>query len=268
MTTKTSAASPSPTTSSGDAQGAVLITGAASGIGAATARRLAAPGRRLMLHTRRNRDGLEVVAAGCRDAGAEAMTALGDLSESGVAERLVADARAAFGQVDALVANAGSADKRRFGELSEADFIAAQAAMPIAFFRLVTALLPDLESSGHGRVVAVSSFVAHVFGVNDTIFPATAAAKGAIEAMAKALAVQLAPSGATVNVVAPGYTQKDPGAHAAIKPEAWEAARQATPLGKLARPADVAAAIAFLLSPEAGHITGQTLMVDGGLSLK
>ncbi|MGF1626502.1 MAG: SDR family NAD(P)-dependent oxidoreductase [Alphaproteobacteria bacterium] len=246
----------------------ILITGAASGIGAATARRLAAPGARLVLHTRKNRDGLDAVAEACRTAGAEVATAFGDLSEEETPERVVAEGRAAFGSIDQLVANAGSADRRRFGELAAADLVAAQAAMPLAFFRLATALLPDLEASSVGRVVAVSSFVAHVFGINDTIFPSTAAAKAAIEALAKALAIQLAPSGATVNVVVPGYTRKDPGAHHAIKPDAWQAAADATPMRKLALPADVAAAIAFFLAADAGHVTGQTLMVDGGLSLR
>lgn len=246
----------------------ILITGAASGIGAATARRVAAAGTRLVLHTRKNHAGLDAVAETCRDAGASIVTVLGDLAETGTAARVVAAGRDAFGSIDQFVANAGSADRRKFGELSDDDVIDAQTAMPLAFYRLVSALLPDLQASPCGRVVAVSSFVAHVFGVNDVIFPATAAAKGAIEALAKALAIQLAPSGATVNIVVPGYTQKDPGAHAALKQSAWDAAAKATPLNKLAQPADVAAAIAFFLSSEAGHVTGQTLMVDGGLSLR
>ena len=254
--------------SSSSTRPAVLITGAASGIGASLSRRLAAPGARMMLHTRRNADKLHAVADSCRRAGATVETALGDLADPGMATQLVSDSQREFGRIDHLVANAGGADRRKFGELEEADFSAAQAAMPMAFFRLVTALLGDLTESPCGRVVAVSSFVAHVFGVNDTIFPATAAAKGAIEAMAKALAFQLASSGATVNVVAPGYTQKDAGAHAAINQAAWEAARDATPLSKLAQPDDVAAAIAFFLSQDAGHITGQVLLVDGGLSLR
>ena len=245
-----------------------LITGAASGIGAATARRMAVPGVKLMLHTRRNLDRLEAVASACRNSGAVVETGLGDLTAPEETERLVLTCRKAFGRIDQFIANAGGADRRQFGELADADLVAAHAAMPLAFFRLVTAMLDELAASPIGRVVAVSSFVAHVFGVNDSIFPATAAAKAAIEALAKALAFQLAPTGTTVNVVAPGYTQKDPGAHAAIDPAAWEAARNASPSGTLAQPDDVAAAIAFFASRDAGHITGQVLLVDGGLSLR
>ena len=82
----------------------------------------------------------------------------------------------------------------------------------------------------------------------------------------KALAFELAPTGVTVNAVAPGFTRKD-GGHAALGAEAWTAAAKATPSGRIAEPQDIAAAIAFFLSTEAGHVTGQVLRVDGGLSL-
>ena len=139
--------------------------------------------------------------------------------------------------------------------------------MTDGFFALVTAALNDLESSDWGRVVAVSSFVAHSFGINDAVFPTSAAAKAGLEALAKSLAMQLAPTGTTVNCVAPGYTQKDPGAHAAVAGDAWARAAAATPMQKLAQPDDIAAMIAFLLSRDAGHITGQVIHVDGGMSL-
>jgi 3-oxoacyl-[acyl-carrier protein] reductase len=244
----------------------VLITGAASGIGAATARRLAGAGTALVLTTRANAAGLEAVATDAEASGARVVRHLDDLTEPGTAEHLVALALERFGRLDQLVSNAGRAQQARFGEIGTADFTAALALNALPFAALVTAALPALETSEWGRVVAVSSFVAHDIGINDTLFPATAAGKGALEALARNLAFQLAPTGVTVNCVAPGFTRKD-GGHAALAPAAWEAAARATPSGRIAEPDDIAAAIGFLLSRDARHITGQILRVDGGLSL-
>ena len=244
----------------------VLITGAASGIGAATARRLAGARTALVLTTRANAEGLEVVATNAEASGALVERHLGDLTDPGTAEHLVALALERFGRLDQLVSNAGRAQKARFGEIATADFTAALALNALPFAALVTAALPALETSDWGRVVAVSSFVAHDIGINGTLFPATAAGKGALEALARNLAFQLAPTGVTVNCVAPGFTRKD-GGHAALAPAAWEAAARATPSGRIAEPDDIAAAIGFLLSRDARHITGQILRVDGGLSL-
>ncbi|HRD75084.1 MAG TPA: SDR family oxidoreductase, partial [Hyphomicrobiaceae bacterium] len=122
-----------------------------------------------------------------------------------------------------------------------------------------------LVGSPAGRIVFVSSFVAHRF-VAGANFPASAAAKAGGEALARALAIELAPHQVTVNSVVPGYTRKDHGA-GVLGTAAWDAAARLTPLGRIADPADVAALIAFLLSDEARHITGQSIAVDGGLSL-
>lgn len=245
----------------------ILITGAASGIGAATARRLAGPGTALFLTTRGNEAGLTQVAQAAAAAGAEVATQLADLTEPGSAERLVRAALARFDRLDQLVSNAGRAQKAFFGEIGTEDIVTAVALNALPFAGLATAALPALTASDWGRVVAVSSFVAHDIGVNGTLFPATSAGKGALEALARNLAFQLAPEGVTVNCVAPGFTRKV-GGHAAIAPAAWDAAAKATPNGRIAEPEDIAAAIDFLLSRDARHITGQVLRVDGGLSLR
>ncbi len=245
----------------------VLVTGAASGIGAAIARVLAGPGTALLLHTRKNSEGLERVAGAARDAGAEVASELGDLGEDGVPERLVAVACDRFGRLDQIVSNAGYADRRAYGDVGAAALRASLASITEAFFALATAALPQLEASRWGRVVAVSSFVAHAIGINDSIFPVSAAAKAGLEGLAKTLAFQLATAGVTVNCVSPGFTQKDPGAHVAVVGDGWRRAAEAAPMRTLVAPDDVAAAVAFFLSRESGRITGQILHVDAGLSL-
>ena len=248
-----------------------IITGASSGIGAATARVLAAPGEGLVLHARGGDDGskialLEKLADEVRQTGARAIVVVSDLADSGVASAMVDACIEEFGRLDRVVSNAGFALSTPVGELSRAELDRSYRVIAGAFLDLMTASLPHLRRSPCGRVVAVSSFVVDQVP-GGRLFPATSASKGALQSLALSFAAQVAGEGITVNCVAPGFTEKESAGHSALSAASWEAAAAMTPNGRLAQPRDVAHAIEFLLSDKASHVTGQTLRVDGGLSL-
>jgi NAD(P)-dependent dehydrogenase (short-subunit alcohol dehydrogenase family) len=242
----------------------ILVTGASSGIGAATVRAMAAPGTAIVVHARRSAEAAERVAAEARALGAEAQVLLHDLAKPEAPAALVAQAVERLGGLDVLVSNAGFADRTPAAELSDEAMARSLDTILWGFLRLARAAGPHLRVGVQPRLVAVSSFVAHLFRHDAANFPATAVGKAGVEALLRTLAMEWAPE-VTVNAVAPGYTQKDPGAHAAFTEAQRQAVAARVPMGRLGTPAEMAAAIRFLAGAEAGYVTGQVLHVNGGL---
>jgi 3-oxoacyl-[acyl-carrier protein] reductase len=242
-----------------------IITGASSGIGAATALRLARSHRGLVLHARKSAESLERVADLVRAEGCEATTFLGDLTDEALGDGLVNAAQASFGRLDHVVANAGFPILKSFDEGTAADLEYAFRGNVFSFFAIARAAAPHLARSACGRLVAIGSFTSHTFRTDIRQFPMSASSKGALETAVRSLAIHLAGQGVTVNCVVPGFIEKERGTEDSVPEAELESYRARIPLGRPGAPDDVAAVVHFLLSADAGYITGQSLHVNGGL---
>ena len=244
----------------------ILITGAASGIGAATVKKLASKNVFFTLTTKSNLEGLNSVVQFAENKGAKVKHVCGDLSQRKFLKELVNLGRSSTGNIDQFISNAGYADKKEFGEFNYDDLDRSFKAMTLSFSEIINLSIDDFKKSSCGRIIIISSFVNKSIGLNNKIFPTTAAAKGALEALTKTLSFQFARDNVTVNAISPGYTKKD-GNHSALSQDEWDKIINTIPLSRLGRPEDIANLVNFLVSKEASYITGQIIKVDGGLSL-
>ncbi len=235
-----------------------LVTGASGGLGDAIARILHAQGARVALSGTRT-DALDALAAELGE-GAHACPA--DLRDPAAADALVAAAEAACGPVDILVNNAGLTRDMLALRMKDADWQLVLDVDLSAPFRLARAALRGMVRRRGGRIIGIGSIVGHTGNPGQANY---AAAKAGLAGMTKALAQEVGSRGVTVNLVAPGFIETP--MTDALSAEQRAKLTGAIPLGRMGRPADVAAAVLYLASEEAAWVTGATLHVNGGMAM-
>jgi enoyl-[acyl-carrier protein] reductase III len=234
----------------------ILITGASRGIGRAVALHLAAPGRRILVNYLQNLEAAEQTAAGVRERGGEALVVQGNVRAEDDCKRLAET----FDLVDVLVHNAAVGALKPYDKMKTPhwDLTLESSLRP---FWLLTKLCHLRDG---GAVIGISSLGSRSYIPG---YAAMGAAKAGMEALTRQLAVELAPRRIRVNTVCGGLVDTDALKYFPEGKKMMETAEALTPLGRVGLPDDIAGAVRLLLHPDAAWITGQTLVVDGGLSL-
>jgi 3-oxoacyl-[acyl-carrier protein] reductase len=236
-----------------------LVTGASGGIGSAIAKGLVAQGARVALSGTRA-DALEAVAG---ELGGETPVVPCNLSDAAAVEELVPAATAALGgKLDILVNNAGVTRDNLVMRMKDEEWDQVISVNLEAAFRLIRAAARPMMKARFGRIVSITSVVATTGNPGQANY---AASKGGLTAMTKALAQELASRSITVNCVAPGFIGS--AMTDALNEQQRDAILGRIPAGDLGSGRDVAAAVAYLASREAGYVTGQTLHVNGGMAM-
>jgi len=237
--------------------GGALVTGASRGIGAATARALAADGWPVGVNFRSDAEGAEAVAAAIEADGGRAAAVAGDVARAGAAEELLAAVEERFGPVLVLVNNAGVRSDGLAVSLDDDAWESVLATNLSAAFRLTRRAVRTMVRQRFGRVINVASVVGPRANAGQANY---AASKAGLIGLTRTVAVEVARRGVTVNAVAPGFVRTD------MTEDLAPALLDAVPAKRAGEPEDVAACVRFLASPNAGYVTGTTLTVDGGLS--
>lgn len=241
----------------------VLVTGASSGIGAATAVVFARQGARVALHYNQGVDRCQEVAAAIQDTGGSAKIFQADLCDPAACQLLAATVLNEYGRIDTLVNNAGSLIERRtFLEITDKFLQQVLDTNLKSAFAVSRAVVPQMIERGEGSIINISSIASRNGGSRGVIAYATS--KGGMTAMTKGMARELISHGIRVNAVNPGIIQT-PLHDRSTPPDQFEQLSSLIPQGRPGTAQEVAEVIAFLASPAASHIVGESIEVNGGL---
>jgi 3-oxoacyl-[acyl-carrier protein] reductase len=241
-----------------------LVTGASRGLGAAIALELGTNGAKVAVNYFANREGAERVCARIRENGGEAQALYGDVRRDEDIRRLVSEIKATFGEIDIAVMNATGpqpllsiAEQTWQSYLDQLEFFVKSPLLILGH------VVDGMVARGFGRIIQIGS---EVFELGNPRFANYVAAKGAQLGQTRSWARELAPTGVTVNLVAPGWIPTE--RHADVPQEEMDVYLATAPMKRMGVPQDVAKAVTFLASDGAGFITGQKISVNGGNTLE
>jgi len=239
-----------------------VVTGASKGIGAGIAKQLAAEGAAVVVNYASSKTGADNVVREITANGGKALAVQGDMSRKADIERLFAETKKAFDTIDILINNAGVYEFAPLESVTEEHFHK-QFNLNVLGLLLATQAAVKLFGPAGGSVVNISSVVSTMAVPNAAVYSAT---KGAVDALTRSLATELGPRKIRVNAIKPGMVETE-GVHTAgiAGSEMQKQVEAQTPLGRIGQPQDIAAAAVFLASSDSAWITGETLVIAGGL---
>ena len=239
-----------------------IVTGGSRGIGRAVCLELARRGCNIVLSFAGNTAAADQTVSDCQALGVQALAVQGSVADADAVKALFDAALEKFGAIDILVNNAGITRDNLLMLLKEEDFDAVVDTNLKGAFLCMKAAVRPMMKQRRGRIISLSSVVGLRGNAGQVNY---AASKAGVIGMTKSLAKELAGRNITVNAVAPGFIDTD--MTAVLPDKAKEAILSSIPMARLGAAEDVASAVAFLASDEAGYITGQVLAVDGGMSM-